>query len=258
MIGHILSKKPHDGLVDEFKDIRLRVGIVDNPTTARKNGQKIDPLNPIGAVNIDSGQISVRWIDEQGGIIRPPAFKGDKKYTAKEVEGHGVVADVESDESSQEMLTLTHPMIWANNSNWCGMHYLPPVGSIVVVGFKRHGLPVLLGFLQPHYSICNPIKLGEIMIKGYGNNYTHWKQSSRLEHRVWADAGDVDLDNLSSISKNGSDVDITMKMDAHAGHIRFDVKSGGGSTNMILSSGKFEVNAGKIVFNSANQTLNLN
>lgn len=263
-IGHILGKKPNDGLVDEYKDVRLRIGIVDNPTVTRKNGEKLNPLNPIGAVNMDSGKICVRWIDEQGGIVRPPSFKGKQEYTTKTIEGHGVVADVESDTGSVEMLTLTHPMMWANQTNWCGINYLPPVGSVVVIGFKRHGLPVLLGFLQSHYEVCHPIKLGEIMIKGYGKNYTHYKQSSRLEHRVWADAGDVDLDNISSVRKNSSDIDIVMRLDAHAGHVKFDVKSNGGGSSMTITpgsvnidTGSFNVSAGSIRMSSSGQTLTL-
>lgn len=255
MIGHIIGQKPNMGLVDPLNSVRLRIGVVDNPTFNRKEGSNIDPLNPVGVVNMSSGKICIRWLDEQGGLIRPPSFEGKTDYKVENVEGHGKVAEVIKDASSREMLTLSHPMMWASKNNWCGMHYLPPVGSIVIIGFRKHDLPILLGYLQPNYEICNPIKLGEIMIKGYGKNYSYWKQSSRLEHRAWSSAGDVDLETKS---KNSTSFDASIKLDAHKGTITLDIKDGNGnSSNMTMTPQTFDVKANTINLTSKSQNINL-
>lgn len=205
MLEDILFKKPHNGFVDPMGEVRLRIGVVDNPTTYRQQGELLNPLNPVGAVNMSTGKICVRWLGEQGGLIRSPDFKGETKADKKNADDHGeiVVNDEDyEDNNDRELLSLSHPMIWANDKRWCGFHYLPPIGSIVVVGFRKNNLPVLLGFLQSHYEICSPISLGEIMIKGYGQNHIWWKQSDEIEMKTWAVKDQIDLEDPKTPKKN--------------------------------------------------------
>lgn len=167
-----LDKPINGGVQDKYRDVRLRLGVVDNPTLVRKGEGRLDPINSNKIVNTSNGKIAIKWIEESGGIIRPPEFGGG-----------------DDDFSDREMLTLTHPIMWADDSNWMGINYLPPVGSIVIVGFRKNGLPVLLGYLQQHYQVMYPLELGEMGIKGYGQNYAHWKIHDEWEARAWVKKG---------------------------------------------------------------------
>lgn len=169
------SNKPaYDGKVDANGSVRLRIGVIDNPSIKRSDDKKIVPYDPLNVVNLETGQITVRWLEQDGGILKPSSFG---KYGQ------------EGETSNREPLKLTHPMIWANDVDWCGINYLPPVGSIVVVGFRKHNQPVVLGYIQSHYEVVTPIELGELMNKGYGNNSSHWKMSDEQEHKAWVIQG---------------------------------------------------------------------
>lgn len=221
------QKKPYDGLLDQHADVRLRIGRVDNPTIMRKEGSDIEPLNTVGIVNLQTGQICVTWIDGQGkgGIVRSSQFSGENDYKTNQIDGHGtIVTDYTLDSSEQQMLTLSHAMMWANDKNWCGMHYLPPVGSIVVVGFRKNNMPVLLGYLQSNYSQCSPIKAGELMMKGYGNNHIHWQQSDKLELKAWSTKDSADLSDLNSGRRNDSNCDVYVVLNGNDKSVKFRVR----------------------------------
>lgn len=172
-----LNKTPYDGKLDRNGEVRLRIGIIDNPMIKRTAEGKIDPIDPYNVINMVTGNITIRWLEQEGGVVRPPEFG------AYGQDGEG---------SDREPITLTHPMMWANESdNWCGINYMPPVGSVVIVGFRKHNIPVLLGFLQSHYQVTFPLELGEIMNKGFGNNTSHWKMNDEQEHRAWVNKGQL-------------------------------------------------------------------
>ena len=169
-INKSLQKPPYDGKLDKFGDVRIRIGIVDNPLIQRKNENKIDEKDPFNVVNMVTGKVSIRWMEQKGGVLRPPEFG---EY------------GLEGELSDRESVTLNHPIMWANDINWFGINYLPPVGSVVLAGFRKHGIPVLLGFIQSHYEVVYPLELGEIMNKGYGQNTSHWKMNDEQEHKAW-------------------------------------------------------------------------
>lgn len=168
------NRPAYEGKLDSSGDVRLRLGIVDNPLIKRSSDKAIDPIDPYNVINLQTGHITVRWLEQDGGIVRSSSFGKFGK---------------EGEDSDKESLKLTHPMIWANDSNWCGINYLPPVGSVVVVGFRKHNQPVVLGYIQPHYEVVTDIELGEIMNKGYGNTTSHWKMHDEQEHKSWVEEG---------------------------------------------------------------------
>ena len=88
MIEHILSKSPYDGLVEQGSDMRLRIGIVDNPTYYRPEGTPLNPLNPIGIVNTQTGKICVRWLEMKGGLIKKESKDGKLKTSVKKLKNH--------------------------------------------------------------------------------------------------------------------------------------------------------------------------
>lgn len=183
-IAFMKLNKPYlDGNADANFDVRLRIGMIDQPI--RKSNSSVDPLNPSKIINMATGKVCIRWLEYPGGIIRPPEFS-----TAS--------GDDYDDFSDREMISLTHPIMWNDGQNWMGINYMPPVGSVVVVGFRKNNFPVILGFLQQHYAVCEPLKLGEIMISGYGGNSTHWKQNGEIEHKAWISQGEKDGHGVAS------------------------------------------------------------
>lgn len=229
------SKTPYDGTLDKFSDVRLRLAVVDNPEIKRNKYDKIDPLNTKGIVNHNTGNITLRWLDSPGGIIRPQETGGDWKYNEKKdkYDPDEREFDEWSITSRREQVQLGHPFIWSNDSNWCGFNYIPPVGSVVVVGFRKQGMPIILGYMPTHYKICYPVlKPGEMTMKGYGNNYTHWRWSDKLDMKVWCKEGELDLDDSKKQKKNAASCTLWIKLNANDRHIEISaIESTSGSIN---------------------------
>lgn len=229
------NKKPvNGGVTDDFSEVRLRVAQIDNYLIER-NGEKIDPLKVDNIINMKLGKVVIRWVEYNGGIIRPEKFgypsegytedwkyfpEKDSKYPEKrtlDCYNHDKASD-------RETLDLTHAFIWNNGSNWCGMNYLPPVGSIVVVGFKRGGLPIILGYLQTDYEDCKPfLKPGETIIKGYGKNYIHWRLSDKLDINVKCKKGEKDMDDPYKKDTYPNTIEMWMRFDCYTRNIIIDV-----------------------------------
>lgn len=169
-VSNAANKPAYDGKLDQHGSVRLRIGIVDNPTIKRNQGSKIEATDPYNVINMTTGKVTIKWAEQDGGVLRSSSFGS-----------YGM----EGEDSDKESLDLTHPFIWANDSNWCGINHLPPIGSIVVVGFRKHNQPIILGYIQSHYEVVTPIELGEIMNKGFGNNTSHWKMHDSQEHKAW-------------------------------------------------------------------------
>jgi hypothetical protein len=173
-----LQKPAYDGKVDQYGDVRIRLGIIDNPSIqSRSADTEVDPLNPKDVINMSTGKFTVKWLEQQGGLVR-----NSKDYS-------GTKKDDDNSDSDREPMGLTHPIMWASADNWMGFHYMPPVGSIILVGFRKHNLPVLLGFVQSHYEIVTSIELGEMMMKGFGGNTSHWKMHDEQEHTAYVTEG---------------------------------------------------------------------
>ena len=174
-VSNMANKPAYDGKLDANGTVRLRIGIVDNPMIKRTRYNKIDPIDPFNIVNMETGKVTIRWAEQDGGVLRPSSFG---------------TYGMEGESSDRESLDLTHPMMWTNDTNWCGTHYLPPIGSVAVIGFRKHNQPIILGYIQPHYEVVNRIELGEIMNKGFGNNTSHWKMHDAQEHKAWVTQGE--------------------------------------------------------------------
>lgn len=174
VVSNNLNRSPYDGKIDPYGNLRLRIAIVDNPLIKRDPKKVIDAHDPENVINMTQGTITVKWAEHHGGVVKPSSFG---EY------------GMEGETSSRESISLTYPFIWANDKNWCGINYLPPVGSVLVVGFRKHNQPIVLGYIQPHYQITQPLELGEIMNKGYGNNTSHWKMHDEQEHKAWVTQG---------------------------------------------------------------------
>lgn len=226
--------KPANGTSDKFSEVRLKLGVIDN-YLIKRNDDKIDPLDGDHIVNMNNGHVVIKWIDYNGGILRPEQFgypnegypepwsyfpEKDSKYP----ETRTLNCYNHDKASDKEMIPLTHSFIWSNGENWAGINYLPPIGTIVIIGYRKNGLPVILGTVQSNYKACKPyLKLGETMIKGYGNNYTHWRWSNKLDTHVWAEKDTIDIDDPNKQDKYPHNIDMWFRYDCYTCNMWLEV-----------------------------------
>ena len=77
-------------------------------------------------------------------------------------------------------------------------------------------MPVILGYVSTNYNACKPfVKPGETIIKGYGNNYIHWRWSNKLDINVKSKKGEVDLDDPYKKQTYPNSVDMWMRFDCY-------------------------------------------
>ena len=227
---------PTNGTFDRFADVRIRMAIIENYTIEKDNKEEqIDPLDIDYTINMNNGKVVIKWVDYKGGMIRSDKFAyPNQGYTepwsyfpekdTKYPEDRTLECYNHDKASDREMLQLSHAFIWSNSANWCGMNYLPPVGSVVIVGFKKNNIPVILGYAPNNYEVYKPyLKPGETMIKGYGNNYIHWRWSDKLDLHVSSKANQIDIDDPYKQDKYLNDIDMWIRFDAFTRNIIIDV-----------------------------------
>lgn len=270
------DRTPYNGTLDKFSEVRLRIAVIDNHEIKRPQYSKIDPLDIKNIINLNTGNVVLRWVDMPGGILRSENTDGKWEHNKKYEDSSGVNKHEDVDEyqdgtseayklglpenrdydewtinSRREMVQLTHPFIWADSTNYCGMNYIPPVGSKVIVGFKKQGMPIILGYIPTHYAICKPVlKPGEIVMKGYGNNYIHWRQSDKLDMKVWTTKGNTDNDDYEKHKVSKQDCTLWLRLNANDRFIRIAAtgpdpndKDKKKSTSLILKPESIALNA---------------
>lgn len=192
------SDTPLNGIYDKFGDLRLRLAIIDNHEFKRGKDTEFDPLNGRYVLNTNTGKIAIKWIDLPRGVLRPSNLGGEWRYERHNDSYNPENRDYNeySIKSRREMVELTHPFLWSNYENYCGFNYLPPVGSIIIVGFRKQGIPLILGYLNSNFKACYPsLKPGEMTMKGFGNNYSHWRWSDKIDINAKSIEGETDLDD---------------------------------------------------------------
>lgn len=224
------DRSPFDGMLDKLGEVKLKLAIIDNPEIIRSGNTLLNPLDMKNIYNFNNGCVCLKWVDSPGGVIRPSEVDGkwekiskNEKYNPEEREYN------EWDISSRrQQVNLSHPFIWADNKNYCGFNYIPPVGSMVIVGFRKQGLPFVLGFLPTHYKICYPVlKPGEMVLKGYGNNYIHNRWSDKLDLKAWSVKNEKDLDDPKGEKKNISDCTLWIRLNANDRYIELIAEESG-------------------------------
>lgn len=246
------TTNPVNVTAEKFDEVRIRLAQIDNYLIDR-NGSNIDPLKVDNVINMNTGRVVIKWVDLNGGVLRPEQFgypsegyledwqyfpEKDDKYPERrtlDCYNHDKASD-------KEMLELSHAFIWSNGSNWCGMNYLPPVGSVVVVGFKKKNMPVILGYVPTNYKNCTPfVKPGETVIKGYGNNFIHWRWSDKLDINVKSKKGEIDLDDPYKKQTYPNTIDMWMRFDCYTRNFIIDIKQTDGDTKRTTLEIKPEI-----------------
>jgi hypothetical protein len=229
--------QPSKGMYDRFSDVRIRTAVIENYTIKMtpEELKERDPLNIDHTINMKNGQVVIRWINYSGGMIRPEEYGyPERGYTepwsyfpekdSKYPERRTLDCYNHDKASEKEMIPLTQAFIWANEKNWCGMNHIPPVGSIVIVGFRKNNLPVILGYLQNNYKDIKPfLKPGETIIKGYGDNYIHWRWSNKLDINVKSKKGDIDVDDPYKKDTYPNTIEMWMRFDTYTRNLSIDI-----------------------------------
>lgn len=232
---------PYGGQVDKFGEIRLRLATIDSPEINRTGFDSINELDTTNVVNVNSGKVTLKWEDVPGGVVRPTELSGTWKYNPDQDSINPEERDFNNNTitSSREMVDLTSPFIWTGDANYCGFNYIPPIGSRVIVGFRKHGFPLILGYLPKYFKVLYPVlKPGEMCIKGHGNNYTHWRHSDKLDMKVWSNKGEIDKDDPYKKKENQTSNVIWLRLNANDGYILMSVTdSTNGKTSAFNISG---------------------
>ena len=219
--NNLSPRDPYDGQLDKNSEIRLRLAIIDNYESKREKGY--DPLDIKNVINLNTGLVTLKWLDSSGGVMRPNEMGGEWIYNAENAQLNPEDRTLNEwyIQSRREMVQLTYPFMWSNDKNYCGINYIPPVGSIVIVGFKKLGLPIILGYLSNNYKTLYPVlKPGEISIKGYGNNYIHNRQSDKIDLTAWSEKGPdkYDIDDPHKTENKGN-YKMWIRINANNGNI---------------------------------------
>jgi hypothetical protein len=213
--------------IDEHYDICLRIATIDNPTVNRVSPIGNNPLDTTNTVNENVGKVCLRFEGLGSGILNiggeGKSDESDYSYNAEDR-----TLNESGNTSTRETVSLTYPFIWSGPSNWCGINYLPPVGSKVIIGFAKNNRPMILGYLNENYKMCYPpLKPGEIMTKGYGNNYIHNRWSNKVDLKAWAKKGEQDRDDSSGSMSAKQDCVAMIRLDADNGFIELSVNGTG-------------------------------
>ena len=226
--NNLSARDPYDGQVDKNGEIRLRLAMIDNYEIKRDQNVKYDPLDVTKVVNLNNGLVTLRWLDAPGGIMRPNNLEGEWIHNKENATFNPEDRTLNEwyISSQREMVQLTHSFIWSGkdkngNNNYCGINYIPPIGAIVIVGFRKLGLPIILGYLSNNYTTLYPIlKPGEISTKGYGNNYIHNRQSDKLDLTAWSKIGEKDIDDPNETKTNNGNYKMWIRINANDGNIQ--------------------------------------
>ena len=262
------GKREYRG-IEKNSEIVLRLAVIDNPELNRPSPIGMDPTDVGGVVNDSTGKVCLRWLGMSGGVVNPgPASVKQPEVTSYNPEDRKLSETATG--SEKELVPLTYPFLWVGTDNWCGYNYLPPIGAKVIVGFSKNGYPQILGYLNPHYKICTPyLRPGEVVHKGYGNNYVHLRQSNKLDVKVWANAGDADVDDPTGEKTAAADCTLWVRMDADNGHLEISANDTivyvtpdsigmtvGGKTSLTLTSDTVAITTSKFSLNSQMTDMN--
>lgn len=223
--------------LEDMYQLQLRVATIQNPMRSINSPISQDPLETSGVINLNTGNCVLRFND-LGGV-------GAGSLNASGQQANGPISYAPCDRTLNEMsdddntstVPLTYPFIFTNAKNWCGINYMPPVNSKVIIGFGKSHFPFILGYLTENYKILTPpLMPGEVCIKGWGNNYIHWQWSNKIEIVAGANQGTQDLDDSSGGKSSTADARARISVDGDNGSISLTVN---GSGILINDSGVF-------------------
>lgn len=216
----------HNKLEEHFA-VQLRIATIENPQRSITSPISKDPLETKHVVNLSTGKVCLRFNDLNvgAGILKAEGRKPNQNlsYSSEDRTLNELY-----DSDNTQNIPLTYPFIFANAKNWCGINYIPPVGSKVVVGFGKANFPIILGYLNEAFKVMTPPLLpGEVCIKGWGNNYIHWKWSNKLDIVAGAQQGAQDLDDSSGGKSANADSRVKITLDGDNGTLSLTVNGTG-------------------------------
>ena len=239
------ARPANSGYTSSFDGLKMKTATISSPEVSSQGGY--DEMDPNGHINMNTGQCNLSWESIPGGVIRPNFLQGEWKNTktGTSMNPEERTSTGQATTSAREMVDMASPAIWTGGSNWCGMNYMPPVGSRVVVGSGQNGKPQITGYLPADYSVCNPIlQMGETCIKGYGNNYIHLRQSDKLDLKAWAGSGDMDPDDPNKSKTNSAGSTVWLRLNADDGYMKLSVGGDSDSSAIMITPDTITITTG--------------
>jgi hypothetical protein len=233
------------GYTSEFDGMKIRTATISSPEVSPQDGY--EETDPNGHININTGQCSLSWEDTPGGVCRPAFLAGETKSTTEglSINPEEKTGSGQATTSARESVDISQPCIWTGNDNWCGINYMPPVGSRVITGQGPNGKPQIMGYLPSNYSACNPIlSVGETCMKGYGNNYIHCRQSNKIDLKAWGGSGDIDPDDPNQSKSSSSDSTVWVRLNANDGYLKLSVGGGSNSSAIMMTNDVITITTG--------------
>lgn len=216
--------------LEEHHAVQLRIATIENPMRSINSPISKDPLETKHVVNLSTGKVCLRFNDMSvgAGVLKSEGRRPNQNLSYSSDDR---TLNELYDSDNTQNIPLTYPFIFANATNWCGINYMPPVGSKVVVGFGKLGMPIILGYLTEAFKIQTPPLLpGEVCIKGWGGNYIHWKWSNKIDIVAGAQQGAQDLDDSSGSKSANADARVRITLDGDNGTLALLVNG----TGMII------------------------
>lgn len=204
-------------LMDEHYSVQLRVATIENPLKSIQSPISKDPADTTQVVNENTGKVCLRYNDLNVGAINPNGT-GKRLNSSFSYPSEDRTFNELANTDTRPIVPITYPYMFTNAVTWCGINFLPLVGSKVIIAFGKSDFPYILGYLAEKYVATNPpLMPGEICIKGYGGNYIHWRWSNKIDIIAKAKQGSQDLDDSSGGKTANSDSRVAIQLDADNG-----------------------------------------
>ena len=253
-------KNPSENKFDsKFNSMKLILGVIDDAGIVRPAGASSTfQLNTDGIVNQTRGLCCLKFFE--GGGVKNASEGGFRRNPMPDDPDLVEKRHLETG-SLKERVQLTSPFVWDNENNWMGIDYLPPVGAKVIIGFEQSGEAYILGYLpqsfQSHKYLKDrgTIQSGEMVLKGFGNNFIHLRKSNKLVLQAYADSGSKDIDQPDGQKTAGGNHKCEIFLDGDNGRITFSV----GTNQLVISEDGIAIMNGTksgITLNSNSISLN--
>ena len=121
-------------------------------TKVQKSSEEYAPVNRF------TKKVMVRWLDDMGGLAKKPAKKEYQSPSGHTIKGYG--------KYERALVSMSSSGFYAGRRNdngegngphvWAGYDFMPPVGSIVIVGFRRGQEPYIINYVQDSGTWLTP------------------------------------------------------------------------------------------------------
>ena len=233
-----------------------RLATITNPLLKPLEGY--DPRDPTDHINMNQGTCCLTWENSIGGICNPPWMANTTKQTTegRSINPEECTSSGQSTNSTQQTVQMTSPAMWTGDGNWCGLNYMPPVGSRVLVGEGANGDQQIQGYLPADFSSIRPIlQMGETCIKGFGDNYIHCRTSDKIDIHASSGASNYDFDDPNKEKQNTQGSTLWIRLNANDCQIKISAAGDSESTAMVMTDNNITITTGTFIVRAREQII---